>query len=148
MSKAQVETLCGLQFSVQYGCYRTALPLIEIALEYRSGGTYNVTLNSVPLAWKEGQKAPSSAREAASRALAAARLMSTDLTRAVEAATIRELEDDDIVYIFQKSGSRVRIIGHAEPYQGQPCVAVRRVDTGKEMVVPRDALTPESEDSE
>ena len=46
-------------------------------------------------------------------------------------------------YVFTKSGSIVTIVG--KPPEDQELVTVRRVDSGKEMVVPRSALVLRTE---
>ena len=46
----------------------------------------------------------------------------------------------DPTYLFEKSGSEVRIVGPTESYLGQKGVIVARVDSGKEMIVPRSSL--------
>lgn len=46
-------------------------------------------------------------------------------------------------YVFLKSGSVVMIVG--APPASQKLVTVRRVDTGKEMIVHRCALVPRTE---
>jgi hypothetical protein len=45
-------------------------------------------------------------------------------------------------YIFCKSGRVVELISHADPYLKQKMWLVKRVDTGKEMIVPEKALIP------
>lgn len=47
------------------------------------------------------------------------------------------------VYIFTKSGSRVRIVGPSFKYNGLDVIEVERIDTGKCMVVPKSALVLE-----
>lgn len=54
-------------------------------------------------------------------------------------AIAKQIADRD-VFIFSKSGNTVRILEIAEPYRGQTCVTVERVDTGKRMYVPYTAL--------
>lgn len=44
------------------------------------------------------------------------------------------------VFTFSKSGNKVRIIELADPYLGQPCVSVERIDTLKRMYVPFSSL--------
>lgn len=44
--------------------------------------------------------------------------------------------------IFVKSGSRVTLVTPSLPYLGKKTWVVRRVDTGKEMIVPEDSLAP------
>lgn len=47
------------------------------------------------------------------------------------------------IYYFTKSGNRVRAIEISEPYRGQECWSVERVDgtsKGKGMIVPARAL--------
>lgn len=39
------------------------------------------------------------------------------------------------ICIMLKSGSRVEVTGHGRPYCGQKTFVVKRLDTGKEMIV-------------
>lgn len=52
--------------------------------------------------------------------------------------------EKDQVYTFSKSGTKVRAVAPAAPYEGQACWTVERTEgksAGKQMTVPAHALS-------
>ena len=83
------EIIHGIPFVSRYGCYQTSLPLVNLLLDYKSGG-YAAYVNNSPICQKDKIALFASVEEAAAAAIAEARNLATKLLEALQTSPLPE----------------------------------------------------------